>query len=62
MKDETAIKVQIDILQQKYFEERDQYHRLHYMDMQSGEGNQCRERMDKLDGKITALKWVLGGY
>ena len=62
MKDEITIKVQLDIFRQKYQEEKDRHSRMCQIDMQSGEGSQCRENINKLDGKITALKWVLGGY
>jgi len=62
MKDEITIKVQLDIFRQKYQEEKDRHSRMSQIDMQSGEGSQCRENINKLDGKITALKWVLGGY
>ncbi len=62
MKDEIAIKVQIDIFKQKYEDEKEEYRKMGQIDTQSGEGNQSRLFMSELTGKITALKWVLGGW
>lgn len=62
MKDYITINVQIDIFKQKYEDEKRKYRKMGQIDMQSGEGNQSRRLMSELTGKITALKWVLGGY
>lgn len=62
MKDEIMIQVQIDIFKQNYKEEKAKYCKMDQINMLSGEGNQSREQMSELTGKITALKWVLKGY
>ena len=38
---------------------KDKYSRMHQIDMQSGDGNKMREAMNKTQGKIDSLKWVL---
>ena len=62
MKDKITIEIEMNFLKDQYQKEKDRHHRMCQIDMQSGEGSQCRENINKLDGKITALKWVLGGY
>ena len=62
MKDEISIKVQIDIFKQKYEDEKEEYRKMGQTAMQSGRANQSKLLMSELTGKITALKWVLGGY
>jgi hypothetical protein len=59
MKTTQQIKDEIAILEEKHRSEKGLYKAMHQMDIQSGEGNQCRKYIAMTEGKITALKWVL---
>ena len=59
MKTLSIIQVQILMLKKDLKKQKEKYKGMHQIDIQSGEGNQCRKDMDILEGKITALKWVL---
>ena len=55
---EEILNMLADILKNKYQLE-EKYKSLHQIDRLSGEGNQLIENINKFEGKIQALKWVL---
>ena len=59
MKGRFEIKLSILELEKDLNSAKDKYSRMGQIDMQSGDGNQMREIMNKSQGEIDALKWVL---
>jgi hypothetical protein len=60
MKTPKEIKDRIKELETEKHEYMARYKKLGQIDMLSGKGNQLRGYVDKCDGNITALKWVIG--
>jgi len=59
MQRELDIKMELAGSKEQLEIQEKKYSKMHYMDMQSGEGNQLREYINNLKGRIWALKWVL---
>jgi len=61
MKDAITIDLEIEVLKGDLKKKKETYSKMHQIELMSGEGNQCIEEMSCIEGKITALKWVLNG-
>ena len=59
MKGRFEIKCRILELEKSLNDMKDKYSRMHQIDILSGDGNKMREAMNKTQGKIDVLKWVL---
>jgi len=59
MRTPTEIQKQIEVLIEIKNNAEVKYKKLHQIDIQSEEGVELREMIDKTNGQINALKWVL---
>jgi hypothetical protein len=60
MKTPEEIREQIKFAKDQLSNARDQYSKLHQIDMLSQEGNMLQELINQVKGEIKALEWVLG--
>ena len=59
MKDTIEIRAELRKQESLLQSLKDKYSRLHQIDMQSGEGSQVRGEMNRIQGFIDGLIWVL---
>jgi len=59
MKAFTQIEFEIEDLKKRLVQKEVAHNNLHQIDMQSSTGNQLREEINKINGNITALEWVI---
>jgi coenzyme F420-reducing hydrogenase delta subunit len=59
MKTKSEIQETLSVLYLRLEEAQKDYNRLHYMDIQSGEGNKIRANINFYKGQIKSLTWIL---
>ena len=61
MKDAITINLEIEVLKGELKTKKEEYKKLNKLNMLTEVGMGFEEKIHKLEGKITALKWVLNG-